>query len=103
MKTHIGYNWYMGRVLRHLRELKGLNQGEYAERVGKDQSAISKIESGRQCVKAKEIARFAVPLGIQGADLQELVSHCLATYKGSDSSEQRDEIIRKLCNARIRM
>ena len=97
----LGYNWYMGHVIRYLRQRKGLKQSEYAVRVGKIQSSISRIESGKQGIAAKELSRFAGPLGIQASDLATLASHCFATYKQSDSCQKRYEKIRKLCDARL--
>ncbi len=52
----------VGALIARLREEQGLSQRALADRIGLDQSAISRIEAGRRDVGAHELYRLAEAL-----------------------------------------
>src|SRR3989344_785096 len=52
----------IGYLLKTLRERKGLKQEEFAKRLGTSQSAVARMEAGRQNFTAKEIEKISVAL-----------------------------------------
>ncbi|HLV18438.1 MAG TPA: helix-turn-helix transcriptional regulator [Pseudomonas sp.] len=55
--------------LKQAREQAGLTQIELAERVGCDQSVISRIESGQRAVTLQRLKHIAKALGVPLAQL----------------------------------
>jgi transcriptional regulator with XRE-family HTH domain len=49
--------------LREARKAAGLTQAQVAERLGKQQSYVSKVESGERRIDPVELKRFAVLYG----------------------------------------
>lgn len=56
-------NRVIGKVLRDLRTKTGLEQDDLADILSTSQSKISKLESGEQSLKVKEIFAYAEALG----------------------------------------
>ena len=54
----------LGRLLKSIREEKGLLQREVAERLGTPQSFVSKYESGERRIDLPELKRIAAVLGL---------------------------------------
>lgn len=61
----------IGQQIRYWRLIRKLSQAELAEKVGMNQSQISKIEQGVRRVLAHEMSVFAEALGISVNDLIE--------------------------------
>ena len=59
----------IARTIREAREKAGLHQDQLAERIGRTQSYISKIEGGHQGVDVLLLFDIAVALGIEPVDL----------------------------------
>ena len=56
-------------AIRAAREAAGISQVELARRMGMDQSAINRIESGRRAVSEPTMWRVATALGLSMAEL----------------------------------
>jgi transcriptional regulator with XRE-family HTH domain len=54
----------LGQRIRQARESLGLSQEEFANRVDKDQAAISEYENGKRKVAATELSHFAAVLNL---------------------------------------
>lgn len=54
----------IGRRIRQSRERISMSQKEFADAVGKDQTAISEYETGKRKVPAVELSTFARVLGV---------------------------------------
>ena len=57
--------WFYGTLLRDRRKELKLTQKQLAEKVGKEQSYIARIESGKTDVQLSSFFRIATVLGIQ--------------------------------------
>lgn len=55
----------VGRLVRHMRTVAGLSQGGLAERLNKDRSSISHIESGTHTVSLEDLMRSAQACGFE--------------------------------------
>lgn len=53
----------VGEIIQHLRDEKGLNQKELAEKVGLSQSVMNRIELGTRPVRDEELKKIAEVLG----------------------------------------
>lgn len=51
-------------LLRELRSTAGLTQAELAERLGRHQSFVSKVESGERRIDLVELHRYCTVLGV---------------------------------------
>ena len=67
------YAVVLGKVIAHLRQKKGLTQGQLAEQVGVQQSTLSRIESGSLSPDAFVFKRLAMSFGYSAAELNGLV------------------------------
>jgi transcriptional regulator with XRE-family HTH domain len=63
MPTHGPEYLHMLERLREARKAAGLTQAQVAERLGKQQSYVSKVESGERRIDPVELKRFAVLYG----------------------------------------
>lgn len=54
----------LGRLLRHLREVRKLSQSEAAELAGLHPNAVSRIETGKQNVTILTLVAFSVAYGV---------------------------------------
>ncbi|ABB23413.1 helix-turn-helix domain-containing protein [Pelodictyon luteolum] len=61
----------IGQRIKELRGQKGLSQEELARRIAMPRTAVTKIESGSQEVRFRELAKFAEALGISLGTLLE--------------------------------
>lgn len=55
-------NMVVGRVLRKLRDARGLKQADLAMRLGRRQSFVSKIENGERELSLAEVYSYALAL-----------------------------------------
>lgn len=55
-------NMVVGRVLRELRDARGLKQVDLAARLGRKQSFVSKVESGERELSLAEVYSYALAL-----------------------------------------
>ncbi len=65
MEQTPSYQSEIGRAIEHLRLEKGLTQAELAEQIGTSQSAIHRIESGKQNISLSLIKKISDHLGMQ--------------------------------------
>jgi transcriptional regulator with XRE-family HTH domain len=54
----------IARKLRELRDAEGLNQGQFAKKVGLTQAAISQFEDGKRFPSSKALQKIAAGLGL---------------------------------------
>jgi transcriptional regulator with XRE-family HTH domain len=66
------YSVVVGNVLAQLREKRGLNQGQVAQRVGVAQATWSRIESGSSAFTIEQLAEFAQALGVKPYEVLHL-------------------------------
>jgi UDP-N-acetylglucosamine 1-carboxyvinyltransferase len=52
----------LGFLIKNLREKKGLTQKEFANRLSTSQSAVARMEAGRQNFTTKELEKISVSL-----------------------------------------
>jgi ribosome-binding protein aMBF1 (putative translation factor) len=57
--------WFYGNMLRERRQELKLTQKQLAEKLGKEQSYIARVESGKTDVQLSSFVRIAAMLGIQ--------------------------------------
>ena len=57
--------WYYGTLLRNRRKELNLTQKEVAEKIGREQTYIARIEKGRADMQLSSFLRIAAVLGIQ--------------------------------------
>lgn len=91
-------NEQIGQRIKELRCRKGLSQEELARQVDLTRTAITKIESGSQDVRFKELEKFAEALGIS---LGNLVEESRPVRQGSDREFFRsmDNVVLWSCEA----
>lgn len=82
----------LGSRLRDARVRAGLSQGDVAQAVGLDRTAVNKIESGTRKVTALELVAFATALGVRMSSFFDeptpaLVSH--RSHEGLDVVDSR--------------
>ena len=65
MKKNQSYQEVIGEAIESMRTEKGWTQEELADRVGSSQSAIHRIEKGRQNISLEMIKKLSVALGTQ--------------------------------------
>lgn len=66
-----------GTAVRSLRAEAGLTQVQVAERLGKPQSYVSKIESGERALQAHELIPLAGALGLPTHDVLDAIAAAL--------------------------
>lgn len=54
----------IGRIVKHLREKRGLTQGDLAERAGTKQPSIARLEAGRVIPRLDLLEKIAASLGL---------------------------------------
>lgn len=73
------YSAVLGQVLSHLRKVKGLEQGEVAEKMGLTQASYSRLEGGKATFSIDQMYQAAAALDITGseliAELESYVQH----------------------------
>jgi ribosome-binding protein aMBF1 (putative translation factor) len=57
--------WFYGNMLRERRQELKLTQKQVAEKIGKEQSYIARVESGKTDIQLSSFFRIAAILGIQ--------------------------------------
>lgn len=57
--------WFYGNMLKERRKELNLTQKQVAERLGREQSYIARVESGRADIQISSFFRFASVLGIE--------------------------------------
>ena len=57
--------WYYGSILRERRRKLKLNQRQVAEKVGREQTYIARVERGKADVQLSNYLRIAAVLGLQ--------------------------------------
>lgn len=58
-------SWYYGQLLRERRRELKLTQKQVAEKLGREQSYIARVESGKADIQISSFFRIAAVLGIQ--------------------------------------
>ena len=76
-------NTKLGRELAKLRKAHGLKQREVAECMDFQRTTVSKIENGHHTLDAVEVPDYAAALGIEAAELQELILGVVMEYDGT--------------------
>lgn len=76
-----GYNWYFGQTVAYIRKRRNISQADFAAKVGLNQSGVSRIENGQQAVKVKDLAAFAVELGLMASQLHKIVMVSFSCHK----------------------
>ena len=79
-----------GGRIRKLRKMKGLTQGELAEKADLHWKFIGEVERGDSDIKLGNIARIAKGLGIE---LNELLEYC---FPKTPRSEEEEEVVKLL-------
>jgi len=92
--------------MRQARERIGMSQKEFADAVGKDQTAISEYETGKRKVPAVELSTFARVLGIpvsyfydgdfQTDALDQMILQEIQTLPTTEAREAALQLIRIL-------
>jgi hypothetical protein len=72
----------LGDRLRHLRRAAGLTGHQLGRRIGKSQSRISQIETGRVTPGGAEVERIAVALGLDSDEASHLVDQARCLPRG---------------------
>lgn len=62
----------IGAFLRKMREGAECNQTELAPLLGLDQSALSRVESGKQQLTASQLVTFCHALGLESYKIEEI-------------------------------
>lgn len=62
----------IGAFLRKMRTLNQWNQTELAPLMGLDQSALSRVESGKQQLTASQLVTFCHALGLESHKIEEI-------------------------------
>ena len=57
--------WFYGNILRERRKELNLTQRQIAEKIGREQSYIARVESGKADIQLSSFFRIAAVLGIQ--------------------------------------
>ena len=86
MKAAKTYQQVIGETIEHLRNEKGLTQGELAEKVGSSQSAIHRIEKGRQNVSLEMIKKISEAFDTQILSINDSVSQSFRIRGGKELS-----------------
>lgn len=60
----VDFYQHLGRMIRGVRERKGITQSELASRIGLNRTSVSNFEAGRQRFSAQTLARIAAALGV---------------------------------------
>ena len=58
-------SWYYGQLLRDRRRELKMTQSEVAEKIGREQSYIARVENGKADIQLSSFFRIAAVLGIQ--------------------------------------
>lgn len=58
-------SWYYGQLLRNRRHALKMTQKEVAEKLGREQSYIARVECGKADIQLSSFIRIAAVLGIQ--------------------------------------
>jgi len=82
----------MGGVIARLREERALSQRALAGQAELDQSAISRIESGRRDTGAHELYRIAAALGTTAHELLTEEDQEPALLRASDANDEQSAI-----------
>ena len=75
-------NTKLGRELAKLRKARGLKQREVAESMSFQRTTVSKIENGHHTLDAVEVPDYAAALGVEPAELHDLIHDVVMEYDG---------------------
>lgn len=73
----------LGKRIRQAREKLGLSQDDLAERVGRDQRAVSEYESGKRRIYAHDLPTFADALSVP----------VVYFFRDADAADDKDEML----------
>ncbi|HMN99832.1 MAG TPA: helix-turn-helix transcriptional regulator [Miltoncostaeaceae bacterium] len=90
----------VGAATRRLREQAGETQSEIAGLLGVDQAAVSRLESGRRSVTARELVQLSEHFGVPAAAFLEPVEEAVLMRQGEAADEAVSEAA-DLFNRRI--
>jgi transcriptional regulator with XRE-family HTH domain len=71
----LAYPALVGQVIAHVRETRGIKQGEFASAIGLSQSAYSRLEAGESVLNISQLRNVAVHLGMQPSELLMMVDN----------------------------
>lgn len=86
MKNPKTYQQVIGETIEHLRNEKGWTQGELAEKVGSSQSAIHRIEKGRQNISLEMVKKISEAFDTQILSINDTVSQSFRIRGGKELS-----------------
>jgi len=75
------YNWYFGQTVAYIRKRRNISQRDFAKKIRRHQSSISRIENGQRAVKMQDLSSIGVALGLQSSDLNNIVMKAFAKYR----------------------
>ena len=75
-------NTKLGRELAKLRKAHGLKQRDVAKSMNFKRTTVSKIEHGHHKLDAVEVPDYATALGIDPAELQQIILGIVMEYDG---------------------
>jgi transcriptional regulator with XRE-family HTH domain len=89
----VAYPVLVGQVIAHLREQRGIKQGDAAIAVGLSQSAYSRLEKGESVFSLSQLRTVAQFLGMQPSELlftADSYEHMLRAQGATVVSEKKD-------------
>jgi transcriptional regulator with XRE-family HTH domain len=89
----VAYPVLVGQVIAHLREQRGIKQGDAASAIGLSQSAYSRLENGESVFSLSQLRTVAQFLGMQPSELlftADSYEHMLRAHGATVVSEKKD-------------
>ena len=79
---------HQGRVLRDIREMRGITQRQLAQALGRSQSFVSKTEAGDRALKADELFLYAEALGFEPEQLVSMIGLAISEAEATARMRQ---------------
>ncbi len=77
------YSAVLGAVLASHRQIKGLEQGEMAERMGLSQPSYSRLETGASTFSVDQMYQAARALGVSGEEISSTLNNYIANLRAN--------------------